>query len=238
MSEEVELGALATALAGFNAAVDAALASGEGLLSPERREQLLAAYAPLPAALPRAFDLEGERDRREPIILRALLLLVPELSPLAVERFFSAGLARLDAIARASAEEIAAVTGLDRALAGQVLEQVRGERALAAADVGQERQHLAALTARLGEEHRAVERAAAGWSAESQTEKRNWRRRREQSWLRIEISLARLGEAERLERLARLPFARKLEALESFLGSERRPAAIREGGDRAALSAT
>jgi hypothetical protein len=216
MSVEVELGALAAALEGFNGAVAAALASGEATVIGQHREALLAAYAPLCAALPRAFDLEGERDRREPIILRALLRLVPGLSPLAVDRFFSAGLGRLDAIAQARAEELAAVTGLDAALAGQVVEQVRAERSLTA-DLGQERQRLGALTARLGEEQRAFEQAAAGWSAERQTDKRRWRRQREQSWLRIEISLARLGEAERLERLERLPYARRLEALDGFL---------------------
>jgi hypothetical protein len=104
-----------------------------------------------------------------------------------------------------------------------VLELIRAERALAAADGKQERQHLQALTERLGEEHRSVERAAAGWSAQSQTDKRRWRRQREQSWLRIKISLARLGEVDRIERLERLPFARKLETLESFL-REARPA--------------
>ena len=228
MSEKVELDALATALEGFNGAVGAVVASGEATVSAQRREQLLAAYAPVVSALPRAFDLEGERDRREPIILRSLLLQVPELSPLAVEKFFAAGLVRLAAIAGATAEEIAVVTGVDPVLAGRVLELVRSERALAA-DVEQERRHLEALTARLGEEHRGVEAAAAGWSTQNQAEKRRWRRQREQSWLRIKISLARLGEVDRIERLERLPFAHKLEALDSFLRAERRPT-TRTGG--------
>jgi hypothetical protein len=221
------MGDLAVALDGFNAAIAAALASGESTVGAERREKILAAYAPLSNALPRAFDLDGERDRREPIILRSVLLLVPDLSPLAMEKFFSAGLVRLDAIAQAKAEEIAAVTGLDRAVAAQVLELVKAERALGAADAGRERKHLAMLTARLGEQHRALEKAAAGWSAENQAEKRRYRRQREQSWLRIKISLARLGEADRLERLERLPFARKIEALESYLSTEHRPPGAR-----------
>jgi hypothetical protein len=227
MSEKVELATLTTALDGFNSAVAAALDSGETVVRAQRREKLLAAYAPLSAALPRAFDLEGERDRREPIILRSLLLLVPELSPLAVEKFFSAGLVRLEAISKAKPEDIAAVTGLDQALAGRVLELVKAEGALAAADAGKERQHLGTLTARLAEEHRALEKASAGWSAESQSEKRGWRRKREQSWLRIKISMAKLGEAERLERLEKLPFAGKLEALEGFLRTDRRPPGAR-----------
>src|SRR6185436_14103803 len=123
-----------------------------------------AAYQPLVEALPKAFELEGERDRREPIILRALLALVPDLSPLAVEKLFAAGLVRLEAIARARADELAVVTGLEPALAQRLLDLVRAERALAAADRRQERRHLAELAARLGDEHRSLERAAAGWS--------------------------------------------------------------------------
>jgi len=237
MSEKVELGALTTALEGFNAAVAAALASGEATVSPALRERLLAAYAPLSGALPRAFDLEGERDRREPIILRSLLRLVPELSPLAVEKFFSAGLVRLEAIARATAEEIAVVTGLEEAVVGRVVALVKAEGALATADANQERQRLADLTARLAEQHRGLEKAAAGWSGESQAEKRRWRQQREESWLRIKISLARLGEVERLDRLERLPFAGKLEALESFLRAERPSFGAREGGGRRAATA-
>ena len=118
------------------------------------------------------------------------------------------------------------VTGLDRAVAAQVLELVRAEGALAG-DAGPERQRLAALIARMEQEHRALEKAAAGWSAENQAEKRRYRRQREQSWLRIKISLARLGEADRLERLERLPFARKIEALESYLSTEHRPPGAR-----------
>ena len=223
MAGQVELGELAAALDRFNGEVAAALASGAGSVSGPQRERLLSAYAPLVTCLPGAFDLEGERDRREPIILRALLALVPGLSPLAVEKFFSAGLHHLEAIAKARAEELAAVTGLEPAPAARVLELVKAEGALAAADGSKERQHLQALAERLGEEHRSVERAAAGWSAQSQTDKRRWRRQREQSWLRIKISLARLGEVDRIERLERLPFARKLETLESFL-REARPA--------------
>jgi hypothetical protein len=235
MAEQVELGALAAALDRFNAAVDSALGSGEGLLSGTRRDELLAAYAPLCAALPRAFELDGERDRREPIILRAVLLLVPELSPLVVEKLFSAGLIRLEVLARARPEEIAVVTGLEPALAERVLERVRAERALAAGEVGQERGHVAGHTAQLVDEHRALEAAAAGWSAQSQGEKRRWRRQRQQSWLRVRISLARLGEVDRLERMERLPFARRIEGLEGFLGAAHRPSII-EGGARAAAT--
>src|SRR6185436_5122646 len=90
MAAEVDLDELAARLERFRAVVEAALSAGAAV--GEGREALLAAYQPLVEALPKAFELEGERDRREPIILRALLALVPDLSPLAVEKLFAAGL--------------------------------------------------------------------------------------------------------------------------------------------------
>jgi hypothetical protein len=233
MAAEVELPALATALDRFNAAVGAAIASGEAVVGAERRQLLLEAYADLPRCLPRAFDLDGERDRREPIILRCLLMLVPDVMPLTVERFFSAGLTRLEAIARARPEEVAAVTSIVPPLAEKILELVRAERALAAADPAEERKRLGALVAQLAEEHRELERASAGWTAESKADKRRWRRQRERTLLRIKISLARLGEVERHDRLERLPFSRKIEELEGLLRAPVAPPAPARPAERA-----
>jgi hypothetical protein len=218
MADQVGLQALAAALDHFTAAVDSALASGEPLVSAERRQLLLEAYADLPACLPRAFELEGERSRREPIILRSLLMLVPQVVPLDVEKFLAAGLTSLEAIARARPEEIAAVTGLAAPVAAEIVELMRTEGTLAAVDAAEERKRLAALVSQLAAEHLALERAAAGWSAECQTEKRRLRRQRAQTLLRIKMSLARLGDVDRVDRLERLPFSRKIEALNSAIG--------------------
>jgi hypothetical protein len=89
---------------------------------------------------------------------------------------------------------------------------------LAAVDAGQERERLAELVSQLGDEHLALERAAAGWSDESRAAKRSLRRKREQTLLRIKLSLARLGEVDAVDRLERLPFSRKIEALNGVTG--------------------
>jgi hypothetical protein len=147
----------------------------------------------------------------------SLLLLVPNVASLVVEKFFSAGLTRLEAIAKSRPEEIAAVTGIAPPLAKEILELVRAERRLAAADPVEERKRLGSLVTQLADEHLAQERAATGWSAESRVEKRRWRRQRETTLLRIKISLARLGEVDRVDRLESLPFSRKLEELQGLL---------------------
>jgi hypothetical protein len=221
MANQVGLQALAAAVERFNAALDAALASGEVVVSSERSQQLLEAYADLPACLPRAFDLDGERNRREPIILRSLLMLVPQVAPLDLEKFLSAGLTSVPALARSRPEEIAAVTGLAAPVAAEIVTLVRTEGTLAAVDAGEERKRLGALVSQLGDQHLAHERAAAGWSAECRAAKRSLRRQREQTLLRIKMSLARLGDVESVDRLERLPFSRKVEALNGVTG--RRP---------------
>jgi hypothetical protein len=223
MAAQIELPSLTAALDRFGSAVDDAIASAEAVIGGERREQLLEAYAQLPVCLPRAFDLEGERDRREPIILRSLLLLVPNVAPLVVDKFFSAGLTRLEQIGKARPDEIAAVTGIGESLAGEILALVRAERRLATADPAEERSRLGTLVNQLADQHRAQDRAAAGWSAESRAEKRHWRRQRATTLLRIKISLARLGEVDRVDRLEHLPFTRKIEELEKLLRAAPQP---------------
>ena len=140
------------------------------------------------------------------------------MAPVDLEKFLSAGLTSLATIARSRPEEIAAVTGLATPGAAEIVALMRTEATLAAVDAVQERKRLAELVSQLGDEHLALEQAAAGWSAESQAAKRSLRRQREQTLLRIKMSLARLGEVDSVDRLERLPFSRKIEALNGVTG--------------------
>ena len=121
MASEVGHAALVAALDGFVGALQTVLEPGQ---PPEvtgpSRETLLAAYAPLATCLPRAFALEGERDRREPIVVRALLEQVADLEPLMIDKLMAAGLGTLAALFAARADEIAAVTGIPDAIAAAV----------------------------------------------------------------------------------------------------------------------
>jgi hypothetical protein len=219
MAEQVELPDLAVALDGFSAAVSAAIISGEVTVGPERRKALLEAYTPLTECLPGVFDLKGERDRREPIILRSLLLLVPGVVALHVERFFSAGLNQLESIVKARDEEVAAVTRIPVPLAAEILELLRAERSISAANPAEELERLAAHVAKLADDHALYERASNGWTAESKNDKRRWRHERDQQMLRIRVSLARLGEVDRIDRLERLPYSRKIQELQNYLAT-------------------
>jgi hypothetical protein len=217
MAKEVDLATLAAALDRFNKVVGTVLRSGRATVDTEHRRTLLEAYAPLVTCLPRAFDIDGERDRREPIILRCLLLMVPGMLPLAIDRCLAAGLNRVESLVRSPAEDVAAVTGLELDLCRRIIQVARADGRMGAGNPGEERTRLQSLTGELAQAHQGYEAASASWGTNSRADRRRYREQREGLWLRLQLYLARLGEVERIERLERLTFAQKIEELESYL---------------------
>src|SRR5437868_13903260 len=108
MAEPVGHTALVEAIDRFDAALAEVLAPGQPPTpSAASRDALLAAYEPLRVCLPRGFELEGERDRREPLIVRALLDQVPGLEPLMIDKMLAAGFGKLSMLVAARADELA-----------------------------------------------------------------------------------------------------------------------------------
>jgi hypothetical protein len=219
MAGQVGHAALATALDGFCAAVDEVLRPGGApSIGPELRNKLLPAYAPLASVLPNAFELQGERDRREPLVVRALLGQVPGLEPLMIDKLIAAGLGRLEPLFQARADEAAVVAGLAPDVAAALVARVQAWRrenpaALATPDRMASARELVALVRRLETEHAAFEDAARGWSETSRDAKKRLRRQREVSFLQLTIVLARLGEVDLAIGLEKLAFARRIEEL-------------------------
>lgn len=222
MASQVEHPTLPGAIDTFDAALAELLRPGAPpVLAKPGREALLAAYAPLIAAMPRAFELDGERDRREPVVVRALLEQVPGLEPLMIDRMIAAGLGRLEALYQAKGDEIAVVADVPEGVATATAEQVQAFRratpaALAAPDGGAAIQELRALVGQLGEDHREFETAARGWSAADQQAKKRTRRKRDVDFARVTIALARLGEVDLALHLPKVPFQRRLQELEAL----------------------
>jgi hypothetical protein len=232
MAGQVELPDLCTALDGFAAALDEKARAGAPVLAGPVRQELLAAYAPLAEALPRAFALDGVGNPGEPIIVQGLLRQVPSLDPLMIERMCAVGLGRLDALLSARAEDLTAVADLPEETARAVVaavESFRNEQTTAPAPPTTQARDGAAvlspLVAALEAQHRAYEEAARGWSEERLAAKRRLRRGRTGTWLQITVTLARLGAIDWLERLEPLPFSRKLEELARYLRHLRSPSA-------------
>jgi hypothetical protein len=231
MSGQVGHEALTGALEGFGAAVDELLRPGAPpTIGPAQRDKLLAAYAPLVTVLPAAFELQGERDRREPIVVRSLLAQVPGLEPLMIDKLMAAGLTRLEALFQARADEIAAVSGLPGDVAAAIVARVQAWKratpaALATPDRAGAARELAALIGALETHHAAFEEAARGWSERDREAKRRLRRERETTFLQITIVLARLGEVDLALALERCSFERRLEELARLTTRLPRPAA-------------
>jgi hypothetical protein len=224
MATQMEHPTLAAAIDGFDAVLGELLRPGTApVVADAARQALLAAYAPLLAAMPRAFELDGERDRREPVIVRALLEQVRGLDPLMIDRLVAAGLGRLEALYRARGDEIAAVAGLPTDIAAATAERVQAFRratpaALAAPDGAAGAHELRALVGELGADQRAFEEAARGWSEADREAKKRARRKRDVDFARVTIALARLGEVDLALHLQKVPFQRRLEELEPLVG--------------------
>lgn len=225
-ADKLELADLCEALDRFAACLGEAAANGAKTIAADARDALLARYDDLSRLMPQAFALDLDRTQREAAILQSLLLQVPEVKKVTLDRMYAAGLTTLEAMFLATAGDIAATTGIPESLAAQIVARFRVYRDQVKATVpdatrAKEREVIAELTARLRREHDEYERVASGWAAGSGGQKKELRKAREQTLLDIQVALARLGEVDRLSQLERLPFEKKLAHLESFLEEAR-----------------
>ena len=224
-SDALEMPELGVALEGFSAALD--LAAGEASIHREVKDLLAGAYTKLTELLPAAFALDGERGRREPIIVRALLLQVPGVRKVALDKIYAAGLVSLDMLYAAGPKDLAETTGLDLDLAARIHERLQRHRREAAAldpgrDRAAERAELATLVADLERAHDEHERAAASWSKDAAVTRASARKERNDLMLQVSVLLARMGEVDRLKALERATFANKIKDLRSFLDDSKR----------------
>lgn len=221
-AQRLDLGELASGLDRLSFELEAAATAGGRAIEGEAKDRLLGAYAELVALLPHAFALERDRTEREAVIVQALLLSIPDVRKVTIDKMHAAGLTSLEALFRASAREVADVTGISEALASRIVDRVGAyRRELHEASPkdarAAEREKLAALTASLKEHHAAFERAKDGWSAEEKAEKRARMLAREETWLAVTLVLARFGEVETLQGIEKVPFAQRITRLEGWL---------------------
>jgi hypothetical protein len=225
-ADKLELSELCTALDTFSAALTGTPGNGARTIDGERRASILKAYEALSTVMPQAFALDLDRSQREAVILQSLLLQVPEVKKITIDKLYAAGLTTLEAMLLATPGDIAATTGIDEAMARNIVarfaaykEQVR--KSIPDATRANEREKVAELTARLRREHDAFESAARSWTREADEQKKELRKARAQTLLDIQLVLARLGEVDRIKEIERLPFDKKLVHLESFLEEAR-----------------
>jgi hypothetical protein len=224
MAGQMELTDLCEALDAYVATVDRAVAN-RAKISDEDKTELLERYNRLVELIPQAFELDAERDRREPIIVEALLLQVPGVEHPTIEKLFAVGLNRLDALMNASTEEVAVVSGLRPELAKAIVEQFQSYRTSAtttvsAPDPQVELRLLGDLLIMLTIQNDDFVKASSEWGADAQQRKRELRKQRDQTFQQIKVALARLGDREQLQRLEKLPFQDRITMLDRYLSSQ------------------
>jgi chemotaxis protein histidine kinase CheA len=223
MAGAMELTDLVSALDEFCVAVDAAV-SGRARIDDRGKAELLRRYQQLIELIPQAFELDAERDRREPIIVEALLYQIVGVEKRTVEKLFAVGLHRLDALMRATADEIEVVAGVRVELAEAIVEQFRiyktgASSALSAPDPLAERRQLGDLLIMLSVANDEYCHAATRWTDDARNRKQEARKQREQIFQKIKVALARLGERDQLARLEKLPFEDRIAALDRYLSA-------------------
>jgi hypothetical protein len=224
MAAQIELVELCAALDEFATMIDTAVAN-RARVSDEAKAALLQKYQRLIELIPQAFELDAERDRREPIIIEALLLQIEGVERPTIDKLFAVGLNRLEALMNASSEEVAVVSGIRVPLADAIVQQFQAYRARTKAamtvrDPAAELSELAALVKSLGSQNDDFTRASDEWSDDARARKRELRKQREQTFQRIKVALARLGAREELSKLERLPFHERVDKLWLYVQSQ------------------
>jgi hypothetical protein len=172
--------------------------------------------------MPTVFALDGELGRREPIIVRSLLLQVPGVRHVAIEKLYRAGINALEVLYTARPRDLAEATGLDEAIAAAICERFQRYRR-EVADLGpgkdraKERAELTALAADLARQHEEHESAAGGWTGDAAARRARARRERSDTLVRIDLLLAHMGEVDLQRTIAKVPFHTKIRELYRFL---------------------
>ena len=220
MAEQVEMESLNQAISAFLEVLDQAVVNE--VITDDLARAFSVQYAALVKALPGAFSLERDRDRREPLLVQSVLGQVPGLEPLMAQRLFSVGLGRLDSLLRATAEEVVVVADLPAPVAAALVDKAQELRCVDGAtggtpDLRNARRVLAPLLDTLIRQQQEYCRAAQGWSTDKLTAKRRHRRERELTFLKIKGAMARLGDVDFALRLETYSFARRIDELEQYL---------------------
>ncbi len=225
-AERLDLLELTAALDVLGKELDASNAVGGQMLGAQEKQRLLDAYGELVKILPQAFALERDTTQREAVIVQALLLQVPDVRKVTIDKLHAAGLTSLTVLFEANAHDIAQVADIPDALATRIVDRVQAYRAELKASSphdarAAEREKLAGLNGQLKQHHDGYEEAASGWGPDAKAKKRDCFRAREETWLEISVLLARFGEVDRLQGIEKVPFAQRIAQLSEYIEEAR-----------------
>jgi hypothetical protein len=218
-AEQIDIPELKRALDDFDALLSIAAESNSDTISGDIREELINHYKALQQIMPRAFTLEDERGQRESLIIHSLLMQVPDVRKVTIDKLYRAGLTALEVLFLATTEDLAVTTGVRKILAARIVDKFQQyrkelrESVPDAATAGQTKK-LVELIAVLEAQQVKYDEAAMSRSIE---EKRAHRLARQGTLLEITVVLAQMGEVELVEHLERLPFEKRIERLRKHI---------------------
>ena len=221
-AERLELAELAVALERLASELERANAAGGQMLDGTEKQRLLEAYTALVDILPQAFALDRDKTQREAVIVQALLLQIPEVRKVTIDKLHAAGLMSLTILFAANANDISHVAGIPPEVATRIIERVDAYRtelkSSSPTDArAAERERLAQLAKDLKQHHDGYEKASDGWGSDAKKQKREHFLGREEAWLEISVLLARFGEVDRLQGIEKVPFAQRIAQLSDYL---------------------
>jgi hypothetical protein len=226
-AEQIGIPELQAKLQAFSKTIDQAEQSSADRIGAHLREALIAQYQTLADFMPRAFTLDHKENQRESLITHSLLLQIPDVRKVTIDKLYRAGLTGLEVLFLATTEDLAATTGIRKLLAQRIVEKFQNYRKQTQGfvpDVANvtEISTLDSLIGTLKAQQEAYNKAAA---IHDLAEKRGHRLARQGTLLEITVVLARLGETKFVEELERLAMEMKIEALASYLEKSRTSAA-------------
>lgn len=210
--------------------VETALSLAQGsehrVLTGEIRDLLLSCYEDLIKVMPQAFVVGEEEQQREGIIINALLMQIPNMGHVTIEKLFRAGLTSLETLFLAHKADLAVATGIPMPMSQLICEKFQSYRAELEGNsrqlgVSGQRTRLAEMVAELRRYHEGFELATENeWSNPAlASEKRDYRQQRQSCSLRISVLLAEMGELDLVNELTKFSFERRIQRIEEFLTS-------------------
>jgi hypothetical protein len=187
------------------------------------RSAIMNAYGKLVSLLPSAFEVKGDRDRREPLVVHHLLLQIPGVQKVTLDKLYAAGLASLESLCKASAEDLIAIGRVEVESAHAIVRRFqaywreRAEEPLAKSE-DRTKHKLRELVAGLAKAHTEFQEAEA---AEDRERKRRARSERRERAAAMNVILAQLGEVDLVEELERSPTERRIERVQSYIEHSR-----------------
>lgn len=221
-AEKMELSDVYRAVDDFDAVLELAAGAEGRFVSGEVRDELIQTYDGLIEVMPQAFTLDQERDQRESIIIHSLLMQVPDVRKVTVDKLYGAGLTTLEVFFLAKPEDLAATAGIPDWLGVKIVDKFqsyRSEMQTVTPDANRtaERAKLQTLVKDLKSQQEGYERASSGWTEEAAEEKKRLRQARQDTLLQINVVLAQLGEVDLIHEIEKLPFERRIDRLAVYL---------------------